>query len=231
MHKRALLSSFCLAVLAAVAARADSTPGPGTQIAGDYVEIRSCDVYTGPCFANGEMNLTGREAVLAWSVRKGAWNGVSLDDLKVVAVVKAEGTLGDVLRDPKPAKSVLIVDARADVKQREALTQLARHLAVALLEDIVRVESAPVQLVLNPSTCHASGCSFVEAKGLVEIETRCLGGDDHVCGNEERFYPPLTKIGDARPAFTVVGAFAGQGLGVTFDEAGRRSAYLGTFSR
>ena len=50
-----------------------------------------------------------------------------------------------------------------------------------------------------------------------------------MCGNEERFYPPLTKIDNARPAFTEVGVSRADGLGLTFDEAGRRSAYLGTF--
>jgi hypothetical protein len=29
------------------------------QISGEYVETRSADVYTGQCFANGEVNLVG----------------------------------------------------------------------------------------------------------------------------------------------------------------------------
>jgi hypothetical protein len=45
-------------------------------VLGDYVEARTCDVWTGPCFANGEINLRGDSAILGWSVRKGpgtAW--------------------------------------------------------------------------------------------------------------------------------------------------------------
>jgi hypothetical protein len=57
-----------------------------------------------------------------------------------------------------------------------------------------------------------------------------MGGNDHVCGNEELFYPPLTQVNDARPAFTVAGVFRGPGLGTQFDEANRRSAYLATFA-
>ena len=30
------------------------------QIRGDYLETRSADVYTGQCFANGEVNLVGK---------------------------------------------------------------------------------------------------------------------------------------------------------------------------
>src|SRR5262245_29071144 len=60
---------------------------------GSYVEIRSCDVYTGPCFSNGEMNLCGKEAIMSWSIREGAVDGVKLDGLNVIAVVQAKNTL------------------------------------------------------------------------------------------------------------------------------------------
>jgi hypothetical protein len=206
-------------------------PAPAPTVTGDYVEIRSCDVYTGPCFANGEMGLTGREAVLAWSVREGSWQGAKLDGLRVLAVVRADGTLGDVRRYRRSGKAVLIVDAKADPKQREALAGLAKRLAGPLLHEVVRVETAPIEIEVHPKSCPNDGCSHVRAEGLVEIQTRCLSGNDHVCGNEERFYPPLTTVDDSRPAFTVVGQFRGKGLGITFDEAGRRSAYLATFTQ
>jgi len=221
-----LVSSVCLCLLASAPAFAVSR----AAISGDYVEVRSCDVYTGPCFANGEMGLTGREAMLAWSIREGAWQGVKLDGLKVLAVVEAQGTLGNVERFPHPAKAVLIVDSKADARQREALAGFARHMAGRLLDNVVGVEVSPIEVTVHPSACHNNGCSLARAENLAEIQTRCLGGADHVCGNERCFYPPLTKIHDARPAFTVAGMFHGTGLGVTFDEAGRRSAYLGTFS-
>ena len=55
-------------------------------IKGNYVEVRSADVYTGPCFANAEVGLEGKQAILAWRVSQGSWKGVSLDGLSVVAV-------------------------------------------------------------------------------------------------------------------------------------------------
>src|SRR3954464_14857740 len=87
------------------------------QISGDYIETRSADVYTGQCFANGEVNLVGNEAIMAWHVDKGAWDGVALDGLNVVAVVRAKATLGDPYADPYPAKSVLVVDDNATAAQ------------------------------------------------------------------------------------------------------------------
>jgi len=76
------------------------------QIRGDYIETRSADVYTGQCFANGEVNLVGREAILAWHVQNGSWNGVPLDGLTVAAAVRAKATLGDPYGHPYPAKQM-----------------------------------------------------------------------------------------------------------------------------
>jgi len=225
MRFNILVSGFC----AVVAAAASAFAGPAANISGDYVEIRSCDVFTGPCFANGEMNLAGSEAILTWSVRQGGWDGVPLAGLKVVAVVKAENTLGNVTQQPQAGHAVLVIDSKADSRQRDALVKFARHMAGSLVTEVAKIEQAPIEVQMNPSTCHENGCSLVRAEGLVEVQTRCLGGKDHVCGNEERYYPPLTKIDLARPAYTEAGLFQGDGLGITFDEADRRSAYLGTF--
>ena len=93
----------------------------GIDIRGDYVEARSADVYTGPCFANGEANQAGDLAVFGWSIGKGAWRGVSLDGLSVVGVVRASNTLGNVTDTPYPVKAVLIVDSRANARQALAL--------------------------------------------------------------------------------------------------------------
>src|SRR6184192_710858 len=91
------------------------------QIRGDYLETRSADVYTGQCFANGEVNLVGNEAILAWHVQSGTWNGVPLGGLSVAAAVRAKGTLGDPYENPYPAQAVLMVDDQANDRQRVAL--------------------------------------------------------------------------------------------------------------
>ena len=107
-----------------------------------------------------------------------------LDGLNVIAVVQADGTLGDVARYPQRTRSVLIIDEAASPAQREALVNLAQQKAGALLGTTVGVETAPISVAL-PATCSESGCANVRAGDLVEIQTRCLGGKDHVCGNEE----------------------------------------------
>src|SRR3989440_9622353 len=105
MKLNAIVATLILAAGPVLAA-----PGIATTISGDYLEVRSCDVYTGPCFANAEMGLAGKEGILVWSVREGTWNGIKLDGLNVIAVVRTDGTLGDVRYQPRTGRAVLILD-------------------------------------------------------------------------------------------------------------------------
>src|SRR3977135_2333701 len=103
-----------------------SSLAPSQQIHGDYIETRSADVYTGQCFANGEVNLVGTEAIVAWHVQSGSWDGGPLDGLTVAAAIRARATLGDPYGNPYPAKSVLLIDDQATAQQSAALVSFAR---------------------------------------------------------------------------------------------------------
>ncbi len=199
------------------------------EISGGYLEVRSCDVYTGPCFANGEMGLSGKEAVLVWAIREGSWQGVALDGLNVIVVVKTDGTMGDLRYQPRSGPAVLITDAKASAKQKEALVGFAQSMAGKLIKQVVEVKTADMEVAIG--TCAKAGCAAVKAGDLVEISTRCLGDKDHLCGNEDIFYPPLTAVTDAHPAFTELASYRGTGLNLTWDLVGKRSAFLAAFSR
>lgn len=199
-----------------------------SSISGDYLEVRSCDVYTGPCFANAEMGLTGREGMMVWSVQQGAWNGVDLQGLGAIAVVKTDGTLGHVKYQPRVGQTVLILDAKATDPQRAALTEFVRSRAGHLISEVVQVHTAPIETKVGG--CHEKGCASVKAGNLVEIATSCLGGKHDVCGNEETFYPPLTDVEQSYPVFTDLATFNASGLDLTWQIAGTRSAFLAKFS-
>lgn len=225
MKIKTLLS---LAVLTAAAVALSAKPLV-RGISGDYLEVRSCDVYTGPCFANAEMGLAGKEGILVWSIRQGGWNGINLAGLSVIAVVRTDGTLGDLRYEPRSGKTVLIVDAKANSEQREALKDMACSLAGKLIKEVVETKTSAMQISF--ATCDKAGCASVKAGNLVEISTRCLGGKDHLCGNEEVYYPPLTEVIGAYPAFTELAAYKGSGLNLTWEATGQRSAFLASFGR
>lgn len=201
-----------------------SGPAKAPAVTGQYVEARNCDVWTGPCFANSEMNLTGKHAVIGWKIEHGTNAGVKLDGLGVVAVVSASDTLG--LEQTAPSKALLIVDSKATPAQRDALVALAKGQGGSLLKNVVSVQSAKVDV--DVIACKEGGCARLEA-GKAKIETRCLDHHDKVCGNESAFYPPLTKGVKATAAMAVEHSFTGKTFNETWNDAERRGAYVGKF--
>lgn len=198
------------------------------DLKGDYLETRTCDVYTGPCFANSEVGLSGNDAMMAWNIERGSYEGVELAGLKVVVVTTGTDTLGfggTLVVSPENIRSLVVVDEAATSAQKEALvnfaTRYARHSG-----EIVKVVSAPIEMKLD----HFELVGTLKAGKFAEIETRKLHKGDCVCSNEMTFYPPLCDVKNAAPAYTVAGNFDGPGLGTSWSNPGTRSAFLASFS-
>ena len=210
--------------LAAIFAVVVALPASAAGISGQYVECRTCDVWTGPCYANAEM-IAGRNAVMGWKVEQGSMDGTTLDGLSVVAVVDAAETLG--LDQTGPAKAIVIVDEKANSAQREALVKLARRQGGELLQNVIKVETAPISI--DACLCDGKGCATLTA-GAARIETRCLDmHHDKKCGNEYAYYPPLGKDVHAKAAVAVEHGYNGKGFKHTWKESERRGAYVGSF--
>jgi hypothetical protein len=220
--------SLLVFVAVLVALLVMTTAASAQQIRGEYLETRSADVYTGQCFANGEVNLVGNEAILAWHVQNGSWDGIPLEGLSIAAAVRAKATLGDPYENPYPAKAVLLVDDQASPQQRAALINFAKQMGGELLNNVEQVVQVPMELVVNQEH---HGAAILRAGQFATIQTRSLGEHDHVCGNEVTYYPPLTQLAHSMPAVAVTDAYSGPGLGVSWDLHGKRSAFVGSFAR
>jgi Protein of unknown function (DUF1326) len=233
---RMTLPALSLAVLSLGAVTASAA-----GIRGDYVEARTADVFTGPCFSNAEVFISGNRAVMAWKVTEGSWNGVDLRGLCVAAAV--DGTTTFTEDQPEKAESVLLVDANADARQREALVDMAKTLGGARLSRVAKVTSTHMSLKLedhaqaDEKTAHAthgmphSPRASFWAAGLAKIVTRPLDERDHACGNEVIAYPPLSKDVSAQPAYTLNHTFKGQGLDGSWEDPNCRSSFVGHFAR
>lgn len=226
MLRKMLLGLLALGMsLAVVAQTTAANKAADIQAKGMYVEARTCDVWTGPCFANADFNLGGKQGVMAWRIDKGQAGDVSLDGLSVVAVVCAANTIG--LEQRSPAKAVIIVDVRANAAQREALVRFAKEQGGQLVANVVKVHAESINLKGCP--CKENACFELDAT-VAKLKTRCLDGDhDKICGNEFAFYPPMANNVKATPAGVVEHAFRGKGLGETWSDSDRRAAYVGSF--
>lgn len=223
---RAILGIGTLAVMTWAASAAGAA-----EIRGQYLESRTCDIWTGPCFANAEMALDGKEAVMAWKVEEGGWQGVSLEGLSVAVVVKAEGTLGDdgvFAQQPGHIESVLLVDEDASEQQSEALIAFVRETASEYTGDVKQIVRTPMEMENDYYTMAGS----FKAGRLAQIQTREMRDEDCVCTNEVVFYQPLVSdVYQATPAYALKHAYQGDDLSGRWKDQNSRSAFLATFRR
>jgi hypothetical protein len=224
MRRMMFISALALVVLTL------TSTGNAQSISGDYIETRSADVWTGPCVANGEVNLGGDQAILAWHINKGTWKGVSLEGLNILGVVKANATLGDEYNNPYPAKAVMIVDEKACAEQQKALIEFAQSMAGQLLNNVVKVEVAPIKVEVTGHDGHYSN-TLVQAGSFAGIQTRAINGKDHLCGNEDVYYQPLAAMTHSMPAVAELDQYTGSSLGASWTVRGKRSAFVGSFAR
>ncbi|RUL89256.1 DUF1326 domain-containing protein [Tautonia sociabilis] len=233
---RMILLALCGVLIGSAA-----VAGEAVQVRGDYLEARTADVFTGPCFSNSEVFIVGDRAVMAWKVTEGSWEGVDLSGLAVAAAVRGTSTFSE--DRPELASSVLIVDEKADPQQRQALIAMARRLAGARLENVVDVVVSPIDLSIDED-CHmephgpahkqhlmpmAPPARFAAAD-LAEIATRPLDANDCICGNEVIAYEPLSEGVEVQPAYTVGHSFQGAGLKSTWAAPNARSSFVGRFA-
>ncbi|MFN0051479.1 MAG: DUF1326 domain-containing protein [Planctomycetales bacterium] len=222
MRRFSILATGFLALMAA--------PVLAAEISGEYLEARTCDVYTGPCFANGEIGIAGKEAVMAWKVDEGTWAGEDLSGLGAALIIKANDTLGfggSFFVKPDKITAVIVVDEKATPEQSVALIKFVKSNAPHLTGDVVKVEKAAITLTND----HLAGKGVFSAGNLAKIETRKLAKGDCICTNEVVFYPPLTKVDNAHAAYTLNMTYGGKGLDSTWTTINKRSAFMGTFEK
>jgi len=226
----------CLGVLLVSAA----STARAAEIEGEYVEARTADVFTGPCISNSEVFTTGDEAVMAWKVTRGSWDGVDLKGLCVAAAVRGSTTFS--LDQPEEARAVVIVDEKASPEQRDALIAMARKLADGRLDQVAAVKTARMNLKLESSEAshakagHGSWLAssapraIFWAGDMARIATRPLDRDDHFCGNEVVAYSPLSKAVEVQPAYTLGHEYKGGELNSRWDDPNCRSSFVGHFA-
>lgn len=223
MHSKAttfVRLSVALAALALpLSAHAQSGSQPLQRVTGEYVEARSAAVYAGACHFNGEMTTAGREAVLAWKVAKGQSGGVTLDGLKIVAVVAGSDNLADA---KTTRRSVLYVDSTATPEQRDALVGLLKVRAGASLGVVAGIQSTPVSFSTEGSkvTVAAAGAKLTAARYPCK----------HCLMPAETWYTPLSPTTEAAVAQGLATGFSDKTLGVTWNQGGTDNVYVGAFS-
>ncbi len=222
MKRTLLVLSLVLCVVWAAAS--PLLAGGKGSVTGAYVEARTAEVFTGGCIMNSEAETMGKQAVLAWKVDRGTFNGISLDGLSVVAALAGDRNLGmqEMGGDKAVVKSALYVDAHANAAQRLALVAMASELSNGIVGTIVQVTPAPIAF-----TDH--GSEIEVTAGQVTLDVNKHMTHDPSCGATQWFHP-LAQVDDASMGVASQHLFTGAALGTKWSDPNKRSAFFGTFS-
>src|SRR5437899_2924638 len=184
--KRMILASALLGL--AVAPLAAGGKG---SVTGSYVEARTAEVFTGGCIMNSEAETVGKQAVLAWKVDRGSFNGIAIDGLSIVAALSGDRNLGmqEMGGEKATVRSALFVDQRANAAQQIALVAMANELSKGLVGTIVQVTAAPIQFADHGSEIQVSA-------GPASLDVNKHLTHDPTCGAMQWFHP-LASVDDA----------------------------------
>jgi hypothetical protein len=67
----------------------------GADPSGEFVELHSCDLYTGGCTASSESTLLGRQLLRIWSINQGTWNNQDLAGLRAAVLELGSANLAE----------------------------------------------------------------------------------------------------------------------------------------
>jgi hypothetical protein len=199
--------------------------GGKSTVTGTYAEARTAEVFAGGCVMNSEAGTAGKQAVLAWKVDRGAFNGVSLDGLSIVAAVSADKNLGikEIGGGRATTKAAVYVDRRASAPQQAALIAMAHELSNGVVDTVVQVTPTAITFTDDSQAVRVSA-------DQASLEVNKQMNHDPSCGAMQWFHPLSTMNKDAAMGETEKHSFSGSSLGTKWSDPHRRSAFFGTFS-
>ncbi len=216
--KRLWIIAGVLIVCLAALALTSQAEKPAVQ--GDYVEVRTASVFAGACHFNGEVVTTGRDALMAWNVTSGSWNGINLNGVRAIAIVNSEENLANA---QATRHTELILDQSANHDQKVAMLDALKSRYAATLGEIVSVRSAPITFKHEGKTYDVSS-----ANAAINVEAM---PNDLCCRMPNLvWYDPLVPLNQRKVGYTIKALYAGHTTGDPWQRADENSAFYGSFS-
>lgn len=165
---------------------------------GAYVEARTASVFAGACHYNGELVTAGREALCAWSLEGGSWNGVDLSGVGIVALVASDANL---VQADAARRSVVHVDAALAPEKAAAAVRWLAATRADLLGTIVEVRADALSIAIGADSYRVCAPGQFELVGATLPDRACCAMPQNVWYRPfERLEKPLVGL-DA--SFTV----------------------------
>jgi len=196
--------------------------GPESPVTGQYLEDRSNRVYGCPCEWSSEYVSYGREAVLAWKIESGEFEGESLVGLRLVAVLAGEFTVS---ASTSPRRSTVFVDEEASPVQRRAGVAWLRSRYGDALGRVLGIHVAPIEFKLD------SESATLQVPDVVEVQMRRANFLEDTLSWASLLYDPLTKLTSSTLGTTINTRYTGPDLQIRWTRHDAAiTGYYGTFS-
>jgi hypothetical protein len=207
-------------MIVAASALVFSSQAENVQLRGDYVEVRTASVFAGACHYNGEVVTTGRDAIMAWNVTNGQWQGVDLNGVRAIAIVSADVNLAE---DNAARTSEIIIDSSASRAQAVAMLNALKERYAAALGTVAAVSSAPIRFERN-----GRNYNVVTNEASMNVEAM---PNDLCCKMPNLvWYTPFVGLENRKVGYTSKALYNGKVVGEPWSRSGENSAFYGTFS-
>jgi hypothetical protein len=209
-----------VAMIVVVSALVFSSRAENVSLRGDYVEVRTASVFAGACHYNGEVTTTGRDAMMAWNVTSGKWQGVDLTGVRAVAIVSSDANLSD---NGAARRSEIIIDRSASRTQSLAMLSALKERYVSSLGKIVSVRNAPINFVRSGKTY-----SVTADDAAIDVEAM---PNDLCCKMPNLvWYAPLVSLENRKVGYTTKALYSGTAVSDPWTRSGENSAFYGSFA-
>ena len=216
--KRVLFAIGIMAV--AICALVFTSRAENISLRGDYVEVRTASVFAGACHYNGEVVTTGRDAMMAWNVTSGKWQGVDLTGVRAMAIVNSASNLSE----PNAARqSEVIIDTSASREQAQAMLSALQEKYASSLGKIVEVRNAAITFD------HKDRSYSVKADDAT-IDVEAMPND--LCCKMPNlvWYKPLVGLENRKVGYTSNATYGGRKVSEPWSRSGENSAFYGLFA-
>ena len=208
-----------MAAIVAISAFGFSSRAENVSLRGDYVEVRTASVFAGACHFNGEVTTAGREAMMAWNVTSGKWQGVDLTGVRVLAIVSSESNLADT---NAARQSEIVIDSTSR-SQSLAILNAIKEKYAASLGNVVKVRNAPIKFVRE-------GKTYAVAADEATLNVEAMPND--LCCKMPNlvWYTPLVGIENRKVGYTTNASYSGHTVSEQWSRSGENSAFYGSFA-
>ena len=199
---------------------------PQWHLEGDWFDVCKCDIPC-PCEFARTPTYGDCDGILVWHVRNGAYGGVKLDGLNVVALGYFKGNIWAGAK----VTMGMFIDERADAKQREALQTIFGGQAggwpagfARNIGEVRGIEFAPIQVEIagDLATWRAA------ITGRVEAQAEALTGPTTPPGKRvQTVNPPGSEVGPGGVAtWGTATVDSADGFGFKWSRSGQSSKHI-----